>query len=127
MPFCTRRSDQLNECDSFTAANWAGLGILYNNGQDCTAGSRLFVQDSIYDKFMAILVKKVQELVVSHGFNEKASAGPVVRSQSLPFWSCSLVLLREAKSAAGQRYLFVLITNFFVRCQSHSMNVSGTT
>ncbi|EJD00956.1 NAD-aldehyde dehydrogenase [Fomitiporia mediterranea MF3/22] len=60
------------------AANWAGLGILYNNGQDCTAGSRLFVQDTIYDKFMAILVKKTQELVVSHGFDEKASAGPVV-------------------------------------------------
>lgn len=36
------------------AANWVGLGILYNTGQDCTAGSRLFVQDTIYDKFIAV-------------------------------------------------------------------------
>lgn len=53
---------------------------------------------------MALLVKKAQELVVSHGFDEKASAGPVVRSLPLPFWSRSLLLL-EAKSAAGLSYL----------------------
>ncbi|KAH9843665.1 NAD-aldehyde dehydrogenase [Rhodofomes roseus] len=60
------------------AANWAALGILYNTGQDCTAGSRLFVQESIYDKFMPILVSKAQQLVVTDGFDEKASGGPVV-------------------------------------------------
>lgn len=36
------------------AANWVALGILYNSGQDCTAGSRLFVQDTIYDKFIPV-------------------------------------------------------------------------
>jgi len=60
------------------AANWAALGILYNTGQDCTAGSRLYVQDSIYDKFTALLVSKAKELVISHGFDEKAAGGPVV-------------------------------------------------
>ncbi|OSX60595.1 hypothetical protein POSPLADRAFT_1147983 [Postia placenta MAD-698-R-SB12] len=60
------------------AANWACLGILYNTGQDCTAGSRLFVQESIYDKFMSILVAKAQELVVGDGFDEKSGGGPVV-------------------------------------------------
>ena len=37
-----------------SAANWVALGILYNTGQDCTAGSRLFVQESIYDKFIEV-------------------------------------------------------------------------
>ncbi|PCH41630.1 NAD-aldehyde dehydrogenase [Wolfiporia cocos MD-104 SS10] len=60
------------------AANWAALGILYNTGQDCTAGSRLFVQESIYDRFMAILVSKAKELVIGDGFDEKTSGGPVV-------------------------------------------------
>ena len=64
------------------AANWAALGILFNTGQDCTAGSRLYVQDTIYDKFVSILVQKAKELVVSHGFDETASAGPVVRARS---------------------------------------------
>lgn len=36
------------------AAAWAALGFLYNTGQDCTAGSRLFVQDTIYDKFIEV-------------------------------------------------------------------------
>jgi len=60
------------------AANWAALGILYNTGQDCTAGSRLYVQDSIYDKFVALLVAKAKELVIDQGFDEKAAGGPVV-------------------------------------------------
>ncbi|KAF8558884.1 aldehyde dehydrogenase [Imleria badia] len=60
------------------AANWACLGILYNTGQDCTAGSRLYVQDSIYDKFVALLVQKAKELVIGDGFDEKSGGGPVV-------------------------------------------------
>jgi acyl-CoA reductase-like NAD-dependent aldehyde dehydrogenase len=62
-----------------SAANWAALGILYNTGQDCTAGSRLFVQDSIYDKFISILTAKAKELTVGDGFDEKSGGGPVVR------------------------------------------------
>ena len=38
----------------YTAANWVALGILYNTGQDCTAGSRLFVQDTIYERFIEV-------------------------------------------------------------------------
>lgn len=60
------------------AANWVGLGILYNTGQDCTAGSRLFVQDTIYDKFIEILLQKARELKVGDGFQEEVSGGPVV-------------------------------------------------
>ena len=64
------------------AAHWAGLGIFFNIGQDCTAGSRVYVQDTVYDKFMGLLLKTANELVVSNGFNEKASAGPVVSTIS---------------------------------------------
>jgi aldehyde dehydrogenase (NAD+) len=62
------------------AANWAALGILYNTGQDCTAGSRVYVQETIYDKFVALLVSKAKELVVGDGFDENTTAGPVVGS-----------------------------------------------
>jgi len=60
------------------AANWTALGILYNTGEDCTAGSRLYVQDTIYDKFMAILVDKVKETVIGDGFDEKSVGGPII-------------------------------------------------
>jgi hypothetical protein len=62
----------------FAAANWAALGICYNSGQDCTAGSRVYVQESIYDKFLKLLVSKVKEQVIGDGFDEKSSGGPVV-------------------------------------------------
>ncbi|KAJ7273767.1 NAD-aldehyde dehydrogenase [Mycena rebaudengoi] len=65
-------------CDMEQAARWAALGICFNSGQDCTAGSRVYVQDSIHDKFVALLVSKVQELVFGDGRDEKTSGGPLV-------------------------------------------------
>ncbi|KAF8895942.1 aldehyde dehydrogenase domain-containing protein [Mucidula mucida] len=60
------------------AANWAALGITYNSGQDCTAGSRVYVQNSIYDKFLDILIGKINELSIGDGFDDKNGGGPVV-------------------------------------------------
>ncbi|KAF8192501.1 aldehyde dehydrogenase domain-containing protein [Pholiota molesta] len=60
------------------AANWAALGICYNTGQDCTAGSRLYVQESIYTKFVDLLVAKVKAQIIGDGFNDKTGGGPVV-------------------------------------------------
>ncbi|KAI5124867.1 hypothetical protein M0805_007299 [Coniferiporia weirii] len=70
------------------AARWAGLGVFFNIGQDCIAGSRVYVQDTIYDKFMELLIKAAKELVVSNGFEEKASAGPLIsKTQYEKVWN----------------------------------------
>jgi len=61
-----------------TAAKWAANGVLYNTGQDCTAGSRLYVQDTVYDKFLSLLVARAKELVIGDGFDPKTGGGPVV-------------------------------------------------
>ncbi|KAF8076295.1 aldehyde dehydrogenase domain-containing protein [Lyophyllum atratum] len=60
------------------AANWAALGICYNSGQDCTAGSRVYVQDSVYDEFLSLLVSKVKDQVIGDGLDDKSGGGPVV-------------------------------------------------
>ncbi|KAI0775410.1 aldehyde dehydrogenase domain-containing protein [Irpex lacteus] len=93
------------------AANWAALGILYNTGQDCTAGSRVYVQESIYDKFIEILVGKAKQLVVGEGFDEKVGGGPLVsKVQYDKVWSyieagksegAKLVLGGEKRSSKG--------------------------
>ena len=62
----------------FLAANWAALGICYNSGQDCTAGSRVYVQDTIYDRFLELLVAKVKAQVIGDGLDERTGGGPVV-------------------------------------------------
>ncbi len=42
------------------------LGILFNQGQVCCAGSRVFVQESIYDKFVDAAVKAFNNINVGN-------------------------------------------------------------
>lgn len=41
-----------SDADLDEAAKWSHMGIMSNQGQICTATSRILVQDSIYDKFL---------------------------------------------------------------------------
>lgn len=41
------------------------MGILFNQGQVCCAGSRILVQDTIYDKFIAALKKEFEAVKVA--------------------------------------------------------------
>ncbi|KIK06785.1 hypothetical protein K443DRAFT_674072 [Laccaria amethystina LaAM-08-1] len=60
------------------ASSWAALGICYNSGQDCTAGSRVYVQDTVYENFLQLLITKVKAQVVGDGSDDKCGGGPVV-------------------------------------------------
>ncbi|KAF7331987.1 Aldehyde dehydrogenase [Mycena kentingensis (nom. inval.)] len=60
------------------AARWTALGFCYNSGQDCTAGSRAIIQESIKEKFMEALISAVKALSFGDGMDETSSAGPVV-------------------------------------------------
>lgn len=40
------------DCDTEAALDGLQMGILFNQGQVCCAGSRIFVQDTIYDSFV---------------------------------------------------------------------------
>ncbi|WP_222985605.1 aldehyde dehydrogenase family protein [Psittacicella gerlachiana] len=46
------------------ALEGAQKGILFNQGQVCCAGSRIFVQEGIYDQFVAALVKAFENIKV---------------------------------------------------------------
>ena len=51
-------------------------------GEDCTAGSRVYVQDSVYDKFMGLLIEKVESTPTGDGFDEAVTCGPIVRKRA---------------------------------------------
>lgn len=53
-----------NDCNWEAAIDGVQLGILFNQGQVCCAGSRVFVQEDIYDKFVAELVNAFQHINV---------------------------------------------------------------
>lgn len=67
-----------DDVDIDKASDLALLGTVYNKGEICVAGSRVFVQEGIYDKFVAKLVTKAKAWVVGDPFDPKTQQGPQV-------------------------------------------------
>lgn len=53
-----------DDCNFDKAIEGAQMGILFNQGQVCCAGSRLLVQDTILDRFVAALKKEFESVKV---------------------------------------------------------------
>jgi aldehyde dehydrogenase (NAD+) len=73
----------LSDADIDSAVVGAFWGIFWNKGEVCTAGSRLFVEKSIHDKFMDKLVGMTDTLVAGDPFDPNTSLGPVVSNEQL--------------------------------------------
>ncbi|KAL6928369.1 hypothetical protein ACO0SA_003108 [Hanseniaspora valbyensis] len=58
------------------------LGIFYNSGEVCCAGSRVYVQEDIYDELVAKLVKYTENLKVGDGFSDPYY-GPLTNKMQL--------------------------------------------
>ncbi len=52
-------------------------GIFTRSGQICFAVKRIYVQNSIYDKFVDVLTAAVDEIVVGHGLDDGVTMGPL--------------------------------------------------
>ncbi|KAH6873424.1 aldehyde dehydrogenase-like protein [Thelonectria olida] len=72
----------LDDADLEKAVEWAHIGIMSNQGQVCSATSRLFVQEGIYDEFIEKYRQKVQGGKVGNPFDDDTFQGPqVTRAQ----------------------------------------------
>ena len=60
------------------AAETAHFAIFMNMGQVCTAGSRLFVHEDIYDTFINKIVEKAKKRTVGDPFDMTSQSGPQV-------------------------------------------------
>lgn len=67
-----------NDADIDEAINWVNFGIYFNHGQCCCAGSRIYVQEGIYDKFIAAFKARAEENKVGDPFHEETFQGPQV-------------------------------------------------
>ena len=65
------------------AAYWAHNGIMENHGQNCCAGSRTFVQDTIYDEFVQKCVMFAENRCVGDPFDAMTQQGPQVNYFSI--------------------------------------------
>lgn len=66
------------DADIDAATSGAVVGGYVNCGQDCTAATRIYVQDSIYDKFMSMFLGKVKTLRVGNPADESTDMGPLI-------------------------------------------------
>jgi len=58
-------------------------GAFRNSGQVCTAGSRVLIQESIYDSFVKQFIEKTKELKVGNGLDEENILGPLISRDQL--------------------------------------------
>jgi acyl-CoA reductase-like NAD-dependent aldehyde dehydrogenase len=70
-----------DDCDIDLAIAGILFGIFSSSGQSCIAGSRLFVQRSIYDEFVGKLVKATEALKIGPSFEEGVQVAPMVHSE----------------------------------------------
>lgn len=64
-----------DDCQWDMAMDGLQLGILFNQGQVCCAGSRVFVQEGIYDKFVEEAVKRFNATKVGMPWDPETQMG----------------------------------------------------
>jgi len=67
-----------DDADLDAATSGAVVGGFVNCGQDCTAATRIYVQDSVYDTFMDSFLNKVRQIRVGNPTNENTDMGPLI-------------------------------------------------
>ncbi|MDD1148852.1 aldehyde dehydrogenase family protein [Pseudomonas sp. TNT2022 ID357] len=73
----------LPDADIVRAAKGAADGIFYNQGQVCTAGSRLYVHASVLDQVLEELQRHAAAHVLGPGLDPSSSMGPLVSARQL--------------------------------------------
>ncbi len=71
------------DADLDAAGEGAASAIFYNQGQVCTAGSRLFVHKSAFDRVMADVADRAGKIKVGPGLNADSDMGPLVSDEQL--------------------------------------------
>jgi betaine-aldehyde dehydrogenase len=71
------------DADFETAVDYALFGIYAGAGQVCSSGSRVLVEESIFDRFVARFVERAQQIKVGPGNDASSEMGPLVSSEHL--------------------------------------------
>ena len=72
-----------DDADLDAAVDGALMGVFFNNGECCISGSRLFVQSSIADEFIAKVVERSRKVKVGDPFDENTDIGALIDDKHL--------------------------------------------
>ncbi len=68
----------LDDADLDITIPGAAMGIFANHGQNCCAGSRLFVHDAVYDRVVAGIAKLAEDIKLGPALAADTQMGPLV-------------------------------------------------
>jgi betaine-aldehyde dehydrogenase len=93
------------DADLEKAAAAAPYAVFGNAGQDCCARSRILVQQSVFDRFLELLIDKTQRLVVGDPTDPGTEMGPLIsadhRAKVASFVDGDVAYQAEARKGAG--------------------------
>ena len=72
-----------DDADIDSAVEGAMVSKYRNAGQTCVCANRLYVQDGVYDAFVAKLAAKAQGIKVGNGFEAGVNQGPLIDDQAI--------------------------------------------
>jgi succinate-semialdehyde dehydrogenase/glutarate-semialdehyde dehydrogenase len=73
----------LDDADLDAAVDGAMLAKMRNGGQACTAANRFLVQESVADEFASRLARRMGELRMGAGTDERTQLGPMVSAKAV--------------------------------------------
>jgi len=71
------------DVDLDAAINGAASAIFFNHGQCCCAGSRLYVEEKIFDKVVEGVAQRAEKIKLGSGFEPSTDMGPLVSAEQL--------------------------------------------
>src|SRR5262249_43971438 len=88
----------LRDADLDLAIKGTVNAIFFNHGQCCCAGSRLFVQESIFDKLVGGVADEAKKIKVGPGLDPKTQMGRwFPKASSVEFAAISNLALQKAR------------------------------
>ncbi|HZN12480.1 MAG TPA: aldehyde dehydrogenase family protein, partial [Blastocatellia bacterium] len=72
-----------DDADLEQAIPGAASAIFFNHGQCCAAGSRLYVEQSVFDKVSEGIAEQAQKIKVGSGLDSATEMGPLVSDEQL--------------------------------------------
>ena len=114
----------LPDADLSKAIPGVFTGIMFNQGEICSAGSRVYVHKSQYEEVVAGMVKLAKEVKLGNGLDAETTMGPLVskKQQDRVFEYINIGIKEGAKLATGGGKLgegFFIEPTIFIDVEEH--------
>ncbi len=120
-----------NDANQENAINGITAGIFGASGQSCIAGSRLYLQEEIYDEFLDKLSKRAGKIKIGAPMDPETEMGPISNYKQLEVIEKNIKLTLEQGGrlkCGGQRHSFSNEGYYFpatiIECDNHNLPVA---